>query len=162
VTGYALGEWAGEPVGPAGTNPFATVNAFHPTPHSEGARPGPPPAGKQAARAASAGYRTEMGRLHTPAEPPEPPADWWPVFFAAARVRARNIDLAPGDLFIVQRKSAIRDYLMGFEPRIDTMPLHKVKMLKMLCVPPKAYTEIIEKKANFETAVAILKRRTAR
>jgi hypothetical protein len=60
---------------------------------------------------------------------------------------------------IVQRKEAIRDYLRGFVPNIDRMPLHKVKLLKTLLVPPKVYQEIHDKQATFDQAVGILRRR---
>jgi hypothetical protein len=93
-------------------------------------------------------------------EPPAPPEDWWPLYFCAEPIRARNIDLARGQLFIVQRKEAIRDYLRGFVPGIDSMPLHTVPLLTMLQVPPKAYLEIIEKNASYEQAVDIVRRRT--
>ena len=63
-------------------------------------------------------------------------------------------------LFICQRKEAIRDWLRGFVPGIDRMPLHKVPLLKMLQVPPKAYLEIIERNATYDQAVGIVRRRT--
>ena len=83
--------------------------------------------------------------------------DWWPVFFAAVDISTRNLQLKAGDLFIVQRKSAIRDYLRGMVPDIDGLPLHRVPLLKVLTVPPKAYLEILEKRANYDDAVAILR-----
>jgi hypothetical protein len=96
----------------------------------------------------------------TTAEPPAPPDDWWPCYFAARDIEARNFTLKAGELFFVQRKDVVRNYLRGFVPNIDTMPLDKVKLLKTLRVPPKAYAEIIEKNANYEQAREILKRRT--
>ena len=91
-----------------------------------------------------------------PAEPFVPP-DWWPVFFAAVDISASDLELKAGDLFIVQIKSAIRDYLRGVVPDIDELPLHRVPLLKVLTVPPKAYLEILEKRANYDDAVAILR-----
>jgi hypothetical protein len=96
----------------------------------------------------------------TTAGTPTPSDDYWPVYFAAEPVRARNFELARGELFIVQRKDAIRNYLRSFVPNIDTVPLSKVKYLKMLRVPPKAYAEIIEKHATYEQSVGILRRLT--
>jgi hypothetical protein len=100
------------------------------------------------------------GSNYTTAEPLTPPDDWWPVYFAARDIEARNFTVKAGELFFVQRKDLVRNYLRGFVPNIDTMPLDKVKLLKVLRVPPKAYPEIIERKANYDQAVAIVKRRT--
>lgn len=84
----------------------------------------------------------------------------WRVFFAAVDISARNLELKAGDLFIVQVKGAIRDYLRGVVPDIDGLALHRVPLLKVLTVPPKAYLEILEKRANYDDAVAILRQRT--
>jgi hypothetical protein len=96
-----------------------------------------------------------------PTDPPAPlENDYWPVYFAAEPIRARNFELARGELFISQRKDVIRNYLRGFVPNIDTVPLQKVKYLKMLRVPVKAYAEILEKNATYEQAVGIVRRLT--
>jgi hypothetical protein len=63
------------------------------------------------------------------------------------------------ELFPVQRKSAVRDYLRGFVPNIDRTPLGNVSLLKVLHVPARAYTEVIERRANYHDALAILERR---
>jgi hypothetical protein len=101
-----------------------------------------------------------MGTSCTPAELPVPPADWWPCYFCAEPIRARNFDLSRGQLFPVQRKETVRGYLRSFVPDIDRTPLHRVKLLRVLHVPPKAYLEIIEQNASYDQAVGILRRRT--
>jgi hypothetical protein len=97
--------------------------------------------------------------MHTAANA-STPLDHWPIYFAARDIEARNFQVKRGDLFPVQRKGSVKDYLRGFVPNIDSMPVSKIPLLKTLLVPPRVYSEIISSNATYETALAILKRRT--
>jgi hypothetical protein len=97
--------------------------------------------------------------MHTTAVP-APLDSYWPVYFASRDITLRNLEVKAGELFPVQRKSTVRDFLRSFHPtNIDRLPLSELKMLKTLYVPERVYSEIIEKHANYEQAVAILRRR---
>jgi hypothetical protein len=85
--------------------------------------------------------------------------DWWPCYFAAEDIALRNLAVKRNALFPYQRKSVVRDFLRGLEPNIDRMPLNKVRYLRVLLLPAQAYREVVATNADYDTALAILRRR---